>query len=122
MPCFRFLCLRQRRIGSKLIDRGAGNLHLKVAPFRVGLEASPSLLAYREVLEGNQERESRHVFSGRGRSQNGANAGATEGCVDSSRRAISPRGRMICPEFKNALSAARWPGMKSKRIGTRDQD
>src|SRR5215472_945164 len=122
MPCFRFLCLGQRRIGSKLIDRGAGNLRLKVAPLRVSLEAFPRLLAYREAFKGNQEREPRHVFSGRGRSQNGANAGATEGRVDSSRRAIAPRGRMIRPEFKNAVSAARWPGVKLERIGTRDQD
>src|SRR6516164_5674131 len=122
MPCFRFLCLRQRRIGSKFIDRGASNLRFKVAPFRVDLEASPSLLAYSEALKGNQERESRHVFSGRGRSQNGANTSATEGRADSSRRTIAPRSRLIRPEFKNAVSAERWPGVKSERIGTRDQD
>src|SRR5215472_15886921 len=122
MPCFRFLCLGQRRIGSKLIDRGAGNLRLKVAPLRVSLEAFPRLLAYREAFKGNQEREPRHVFSGRGRSQNGTNAGATEGRIDSSRRAIAPRGRVIRPELKNAVSAARWPGVKSERIGTRGQD
>ena len=62
------------------------------------------------------------MFSGGGRSQNGANAGATEGRVGSSRRAIAPRGRMIRSEFKNAVSAARWPGVKLERIGTRDED
>jgi len=62
------------------------------------------------------------VFSGRGRSQNGANTSATEGRADSSRRTIAPRSRLIRPEFKNAVSAERWPGVKSERIGTRDQD
>ena len=62
------------------------------------------------------------MFSGRGRSQNGANTSATEGRADSSRRTIAPRSRLIRPEFKNAVSAERWPGVKSERIGTRDQD
>src|SRR5215469_4783101 len=122
MPCFRFLCLRQRRIGSKLIDRGAGNLRFKVVPSRVSLEAFPSLLAFREALKRNQERESRHVFSGSRCGQNGQNADAMEGRIDSSRRAIAPRGRMIGPEFKNAISAARCPCLKPDRISTRDQD